>query len=237
MRNVAVERGVEPDDLSVGGAAPGQGAKLLAMAGLLGAATKLVETGLRLWSGTAQAATYVGTSTIAYVGMNLSPALVSVGYIVGLNIAVLVFVGGSISWFVAIPLYSAVYLDADPALAAQFAGLLTISHCQRAALRTLRLRGRSALRLARSPLVHLRGHQRLDHLAAAANRAEHLAAFGLLGEAGAVRKPSLEDMVAAAFEIEDNHNDPKILSSARRVSERHFRQKLRSDDSPGKQIG
>jgi putative OPT family oligopeptide transporter len=104
------------------GAAPGQGAKLLALAGVLGAATKLVETGLRLWAGTAQAATYVGSSTIAYVGMNLSPALVSVGYIVGLNIAVLVFLGGAISWYVAIPIYSTWLLDSDPGLAAQFAG-------------------------------------------------------------------------------------------------------------------
>ena len=104
------------------GAAPGQGAKLLALAGALGAATKLVETGLRLWAGTAQAATYVGSSTIAYVGMNLSPALVSVGYIVGLNIAVLVFLGGAISWYAAIPIYSTWLLDGDPGLSAQFAG-------------------------------------------------------------------------------------------------------------------
>ncbi|NIW23665.1 MAG: oligopeptide transporter, OPT family [Gammaproteobacteria bacterium] len=102
------------------GAAPGQGAKVLALAGALGAATKLIETGLRLWAGTAQAATYVGSSTIAYVGMNLSPALVSVGYIVGLNIAVLVFLGGAISWYAAIPIYSTWLLDGNPGLSAQF---------------------------------------------------------------------------------------------------------------------
>ncbi len=104
------------------GESPSQGAKYLAVAALLGALTKLAETGLHLWSGIAQAATYVGSSTIAYVGMNLSPALVSVGYIVGLNIAVLVFLGGAISWYVAIPIFSAFYLDSSPALAAEFAG-------------------------------------------------------------------------------------------------------------------
>ncbi|HSG65986.1 MAG TPA: oligopeptide transporter, OPT family, partial [Gammaproteobacteria bacterium] len=103
------------------GSGPGRGAKVLALAGLIGAATKLVETGFRLWAGTAQAATYVGSSTIAYVGMNLSPALISVGYIVGLNIAVLVFLGGAISWYVAIPIYSTWLLDGDAALAGQFA--------------------------------------------------------------------------------------------------------------------
>ncbi len=76
---------------------------------------------MRLWSGTAQAASYVGSSTIAYVGANLSPALLSVGYIVGLNIAALVFIGGAISWYVAIPIYSGFFLDHDPRLAAELA--------------------------------------------------------------------------------------------------------------------
>lgn len=103
------------------GESPSQGAKFLAVAALLGALTKFSETGLRLWTGTAQAATYVGSSTIAYAGMNLSPALVSVGYIVGLNIAVLVFLGGAISWYGAIPIYSTFFLQNSPALAAEFA--------------------------------------------------------------------------------------------------------------------
>lgn len=103
------------------GEAPATGAKLLAVAGLIGGLTKLAETGLRLWSATAQAATYAGSSTIAYVGTNLSPALLSVGYIVGLNIAVLVFLGGAISWYAAIPLYSTFWIESDPALAAQLA--------------------------------------------------------------------------------------------------------------------
>ncbi len=81
------------------GDAPGRGALQLALAALLGAAVKFAETGLRLWPGTAQSATYVGGSTIAYVGTNLSPALLGVGYIIGLNIAALVFIGGALSWY------------------------------------------------------------------------------------------------------------------------------------------
>lgn len=38
--------------------------------------------------------------------MTFSPALLSVGYIVGRNIAILVFAGGALSWLVAIPIYS-----------------------------------------------------------------------------------------------------------------------------------
>ncbi|MFL2546542.1 MAG: OPT family oligopeptide transporter [Candidatus Rariloculaceae bacterium] len=103
------------------GESPSQGAKFLAIAAILGALTKLSETGLRLWEGAAHAATYFGSSTIGYVGMNLSPALVSVGYIVGLNIAVLVFLGGAISWYIAIPIYSTFFLADSPALAEAFA--------------------------------------------------------------------------------------------------------------------
>jgi putative OPT family oligopeptide transporter len=103
------------------GDAPGRGALQLALAALLGATVKLAETGFRLWPGTAQAATYVGSSTVAYVGTNLSPALLGVGYIVGLNVASLVFIGGAVSWYLAIPIYSTWYLPGDAGLAAQFA--------------------------------------------------------------------------------------------------------------------
>ncbi len=99
---------------------PSGGIMYLAWAGIAGATVKFCETGLQLWSSTAQTATYLGKSTIAYAGTNLSPALLSVGYIVGLNIAVLVFVGGAISWYLAIPLYSTFVLQSDPALMQAF---------------------------------------------------------------------------------------------------------------------
>lgn len=98
-----------------------EGIRALVIAALTGAAIKLAETGLRLWPGSAQISTYVGQSGIAYIGTNLSPALVGVGYIVGLNIAALVFIGGMIAWYIAIPVYSAFMLSSDPALAAEFA--------------------------------------------------------------------------------------------------------------------
>ncbi|MEE9212044.1 MAG: oligopeptide transporter, OPT family [Phycisphaeraceae bacterium] len=79
--------------------------RLLAGGGI-GAAFKFGESGLRLWSGAAEAATRVGGS-IAYIGIDLAPALVAVGYIVGLNIAVLIFLGGAANWFVAIPILAA----------------------------------------------------------------------------------------------------------------------------------
>jgi putative OPT family oligopeptide transporter len=47
----------------------------------------------------------VGKGAVAF-GSELGPALLAVGYIVRLNIAALVFIGGAISWFIAIPIYT-----------------------------------------------------------------------------------------------------------------------------------
>jgi putative OPT family oligopeptide transporter len=52
-----------------------------------------------------------------YFSLNLSPALVAVGYIVGLNIATLVFMGGVITWWFGIPIY--VWMNGFDAVAAE----------------------------------------------------------------------------------------------------------------------
>jgi putative OPT family oligopeptide transporter len=97
-----------------------EGIRFLALAAIAGAAIKFGTTGLKAWQGSAAAARYFGGSSVGYVGMNLSPALISVGYIVGLNIAVLIFAGGAISWYVAIPVFSTFFLETSPDLLAQF---------------------------------------------------------------------------------------------------------------------
>ncbi len=119
--NLAYPEGKATAEVLKVGDDPAAGMRYLVIAALAGGLTKLAETGLRLWSGSAAAAGYVGQSTIAYIGTNLSPALLSVGYIVGLNIAVLVFLGGAISWYLAIPIYSTFFLAGDPAIAAMVA--------------------------------------------------------------------------------------------------------------------
>ena len=88
------------------GDAPGGGLRTLGVAAAIGAVLKFAETGLRLWPSAAQAATITGSGTVIYAGTSLSAALLSVGYIVGLNVAVLIFAGGVFSWGIAIPLYS-----------------------------------------------------------------------------------------------------------------------------------
>ena len=102
---------------------PTEGVKILGGAALGGGALKLAAaSGLGLIPDTAAVAAYVGRG-IAYFGTNLSPALLGVGYIVGLNIGAVVLLGGVISWNVAIPLYAAFGLDGNPDLAAAVAGV------------------------------------------------------------------------------------------------------------------
>jgi putative OPT family oligopeptide transporter len=85
------------------GESGGSGVKYIVWAGLIGAFFKLGESGFKLWHGMLEMGTKA-FGTVLYFGSNLSPALVAVGYIVGLNIAILVFLGGALNWFVVIPI-------------------------------------------------------------------------------------------------------------------------------------
>ncbi|AEH25348.1 OPT family oligopeptide transporter [Pyrococcus yayanosii] len=92
-------------EVLIAGDRGGAHAKPIFIGGIIGAAYKFLgSTGL--WAGTIEAAKMVGRRVL-YIGSDLSAALVSVGYIVGLNIAFLVFLGGAIAWFIAIPIYAA----------------------------------------------------------------------------------------------------------------------------------
>ena len=100
---------------------PGPGVRVLAFAGAIGAALKLMaESGLRVIADNASGATYLG-KYLGYMGMNLSPALLGVGYIVGLNIGIVVVSGSILSMNIAIPIYHAFFFDHDPALAVRLA--------------------------------------------------------------------------------------------------------------------
>src|SRR5882672_4758279 len=102
---------------------PEQGVKLLAGSALLGGLVKLsASSGLRLIPDTAATASYVGKG-IAYFATNLSPALFGVGYIVGLNIGIVIMAGGVISWNIAIPIYITNFLAGNPELAVRVAGM------------------------------------------------------------------------------------------------------------------
>ncbi|MFK8029063.1 MAG: OPT family oligopeptide transporter [Gammaproteobacteria bacterium] len=78
--------------------------KLLQAAGI-GAAFKLLESGLGVFSGAVAATKSFLSGKYLFTGdIALSPALVGVGYIVGINIAMLVFLGGAIGTLITVPL-------------------------------------------------------------------------------------------------------------------------------------
>ena len=105
-RPLRFPEGVATAEVLKVGAAGGVGIKFLGLAGLIGVLFKVGSTGLRLWGELLEYARFAGGG-ILYLGTNLSPALVGVGYIVGLHIATLVFLGGVLNWWVAIPLVAA----------------------------------------------------------------------------------------------------------------------------------
>lgn len=85
----------------------GKSVKYLIWGSLVGAFFKIGDGVFGLWKGIWEKATVINEKIFVYFGLNLSPALVAVGYIVGLNVAFLVFLGGAISWFIAIPIHIA----------------------------------------------------------------------------------------------------------------------------------
>ncbi len=127
-RSLIVEQGLKfPEGVAAAevlkaGDNPAQGVKILGLSALGGGFAKLAAgSGLRLIPDTAAASGFLGP-WLAYFGTNLSPALLGVGYIVGLNIGALALIGGMISWTVAIPVYAAHFLADNPELSARLAG-------------------------------------------------------------------------------------------------------------------
>ena len=91
----------------VSGNGSSNGLKMIVISSLAGGLMKLSELGFSMWNVVLEKAINIGNAIFG-LGTNLSPALLSVGFIVGRNIGILVVVGGLISWGIAIPIYSAI---------------------------------------------------------------------------------------------------------------------------------
>ena len=122
-QNLAFPEGQAAAEVLKAGENPAQGIRILGVAALGGALAKLAAgSGLRLIPDTAASAGFFG-KYLAYFGTNLSPALLGVGYIVGLNIGIVVLAGAMISWNIAIPFYVANVLPGNAELMQATAGL------------------------------------------------------------------------------------------------------------------
>ena len=122
-QNLQFPEGVATAELLRASNDAGGGARLLGLAALAGAVFKLLMSAVKVIPESFTLAGYLGKRTIAYVGLNLSPALLGVGYIVGLNIGLVMVAGGLIAWWLFIPTYNTFFFDHDAGLATAIAGL------------------------------------------------------------------------------------------------------------------
>lgn len=97
--------GIERDHNTLATAAADTGFRRLLQAAGIGAVFKFVESGVGLLAGNvATTQSWLAGKYLFLGNINISPALIGVGYIVGLNIAMLVFIGGAIGTLIGVPL-------------------------------------------------------------------------------------------------------------------------------------
>ena len=84
----------------------GSGMKIVFGAMVVGVLFKILVGGVSFVKETVEGAVRAG-KTLFYFGSDMSPALAGVGFIVGPNVAALVFIGGAIGWVAGIPIYAA----------------------------------------------------------------------------------------------------------------------------------
>lgn len=90
--------------LKTGSSESVSGVWMIAKGLLVGGIVKFCSDALGALSGAVEYAARVKNS-VFYFGANISPALMAVGYIVRLPIAMLVFLGGAVGWLLAIPMF------------------------------------------------------------------------------------------------------------------------------------
>lgn len=105
--------GVACSEVLIVGQEGGSGVKTIAAGLGIGALFKFLATGLHLVKDSLEGAFAIG-DRVFYGGVNMSAALVAVGYIVNLQIASLVFLGGCIAWVIAIPVMGGYDNSAGP---------------------------------------------------------------------------------------------------------------------------
>ncbi len=71
---------------------------------LMGGLVKIFISGVQVLKGTVEGASLLMGNRVFFYGMDISPALIGVGYIVKLEIAFLMFLGGLGAWLIGIPL-------------------------------------------------------------------------------------------------------------------------------------
>jgi len=95
--------GIATAEVLESGQQGGRDIRIIVKSAFAGGLFKLgAGSGFGLLPDTVEAAWRFG-GTLGYLETNLSPALLAVGYIVGLNIAILILLGGVLNWLIAVP--------------------------------------------------------------------------------------------------------------------------------------
>lgn len=107
-KTLAFPEGVACAEVLKAGEKGGAGALYVLISLLVGAAFKLLSTGTTFIKGSVEWAWGVGRTGM-FFGWDVSPALLGVGYIVGINVGIVVALGGAITWMAGIPIYGLLY--------------------------------------------------------------------------------------------------------------------------------
>lgn len=81
--------------------------------GLISAALKTTQDILGIVPGSFAGARWIGRAALAG-SLDISAALLGIGYIIGIRIAILVFLGGGVAWFIAVPIASLSHPELHP---------------------------------------------------------------------------------------------------------------------------
>jgi len=166
------------------GEAGGASAMPLVCGGLAAAALKAMQDIAGVVPGAVTAARWVGSRALAGAA-DVSAALLGVGYLVGVRIASLVFLGGAIAWLAAIPVLSAAHPELRPLDAQAAAQAIWSGQVRYLGVGAMLVGGVATLWRLRAPirraLVESLRMARTSHLAAPAREERDLSTTAVLG--------------------------------------------------------
>ncbi|MBN1423890.1 oligopeptide transporter, OPT family [Candidatus Fermentibacteria bacterium] len=123
-RDLTYPEGLACAEVLVTGERGGSGVLAIGLGMITGTVFKILVSGVRLVKETVESATAAAGRAL-YIGADMSPALMAVGYIVNLQVAALITLGGVIAWWIVLPLLGGVPAGSSPLEAA---GSLWSSH-------------------------------------------------------------------------------------------------------------
>jgi putative OPT family oligopeptide transporter len=104
QKDLIYPEGVACSEVLKAGETGGAGMMCVFIGVIVGVVFKFLVKGVAFIKETVEGGFRIGTTAL-YGGIDMSVALIGVGYIIGFNISILVCIGGIISWVIGIPLY------------------------------------------------------------------------------------------------------------------------------------